>query len=149
MFDLRLERTGWIGTRERKNFFLSLPLPPPFSRQPTTPLGRNLFLSPTFLCLKNPKWRTNISRRKSERSLAINTPALQASLLHLLQTSTPITLSPSNSFLLMVSSSFCFSNSNFVELENDDVLDPSLVEEEMEPGLASLFGNINYTFIFL
>ena len=59
MFDLGLERTGWIGT--------------------TTPLGRNSFLSPTFLCLKNPRWRPNISRRKSERSLAINTPALQAS----------------------------------------------------------------------
>ena len=80
MFDLRLERTGWIGTGTREDavFFLPLPLPPPFSRLPTTPLGRNLFLSPTFLCLKNPRWRPNISRRKFERSLAINTPALQA-----------------------------------------------------------------------
>ena len=37
-----------------------------------------LFLSPTFLCFKNPRWRPHISRRSSERSLAKTTPALQA-----------------------------------------------------------------------
>ena len=52
MFDLRLDGAGW-----------------------------GLGNAPIFLCLKNPRWRPNISRRKSERSLAKNTPALQASAL--------------------------------------------------------------------
>ena len=42
------------------------------------PLGRSFFLSPTFLCFKNPIWWPHISRRITERSLAKNTPALQA-----------------------------------------------------------------------
>ena len=66
-----------VGAREKTS-----PPPPPFFLSPTNhPQGRNLFLSPTFLCLKNPRWRPNISRKKSERSLTKNTPALQTKII--------------------------------------------------------------------
>ena len=61
-------------TSGRRIFFFPSPSPPPSSRHP---LGRNFYLSPTFLCFKNPIREDLLS----VSSLAKNTPALQATIM--------------------------------------------------------------------